>query len=331
LIALLGATGYTGKLVAEELARRRLPHRLGARDPQRLAALPTADDRETFVVDAAEATRLDAFLDGADALINTVGPFLRLSVPVVEAAVRSGVPYVDSTGEQEFMSLVYERFAGAPVPIVPACAAEYIPQDLAAAIALGDLGGDASEIGVHTRTTGALPSRGTARTTIEMAASMFSSPAGRRVRRVPFPSGARTVPELPFGDRAIARHAGDARVVTTFSVPGFSGPVARLLPAVLSRLGPIVDRLPEGPSPRARHRARFEILAEAIGAGGRAAVTCWGRDVYGITGRFLVEAALRVEGGGAMAPAEALEPAAFFDAVSGAHDGVEFGWRRLPT
>src|SRR2546425_12740545 len=143
LIALLGATGYTGKLVAEELARRGLPHRLGARSPERLAALPGAEGRETFVVDAADSTRLDAFLDGANALINTVGPFLRLSVPVVEATVRNRVPYVDSTGEQEFMSLVYDRFADVPVPIVPACAAEYIPQDLAAAIALADLDGDA--------------------------------------------------------------------------------------------------------------------------------------------------------------------------------------------
>src|SRR5205823_2746609 len=163
------------------------------------------------------------------------------------------------------MSLVYERFADAPIPVVPACAAEYIPQDLAAAIAMRDLGGEAHEVAVHTRTTGVQPSRGTARTTVEMAASMRADP---RVRRVPFPSGARTVPEIPFGDRAIARHAGSARVVTTLSLPGLSGPVARLVPVVLPRLGPIVDRLPEGPSPRVRQRARFEILAEAIGSTG---------------------------------------------------------------
>ena len=327
MIALLGATGYTGRLVAEELARRRLPHRLGARNAARLGALPRADDRETFVVDASQASRLDAFLDGADALVNTVGPFLRLSLPVVEAAVRNEVPYVDSTGEQDFMSLVYERFADAPVPLVPACAAEYIPQDLAAAIAMSDLDGDVHEVAVHTRTTGAVLSRGTARTTVEMAASMRAEP---RVRRVPFPSGLRTVPEIPFGDRAIARHAGGARVVTTFSIPGLSGPVARLLPVVLPRVGPIVERLPEGPSPRARQRARFEILAEAIGGAGRAAVTCWGRDVYGMTARFLVEAAVRVRGRGGLAPAEALDPTEFFQAVSGVRDGMEFGWHRLP-
>src|SRR5207302_4168431 len=117
VIALLGATGYTGKLVATELAKRRLPHRLGGRSPQKLAALPS--DAERFVVDAGEPARLDAFLDGATALITTVGPFARLGMPVVEAAARNEVPYVDSTGEEPFVAEVYTRFAHAPVPIVP--------------------------------------------------------------------------------------------------------------------------------------------------------------------------------------------------------------------
>ena len=225
------------------------------------------------------------------------------------------------------MSLVYERYPDAPVPLVPACAAEYIPQDLAAAIAIGDLDGPAHEVAAHTRTTGALPSRGTARTTVEMAGSLRVEP---RLRRVPFPSGGRTVPELPFGDRAIARHSGNARVVTTFSVPGLSGPVARLLPALLPRLGPLIDRLPEGPSPARRQRARFEVLAEAIGESGRAAVVCTGRDIYGLTARFLVEAALKVRGNGGLAPAQALDAADFLDAVSGDRDGADFEWRRLP-
>src|SRR5204862_474303 len=109
VIALLGATGYTGKLVAAELTKRQLPHRLGGRSPEKLAALPS--DAERFVVDAGEPARLDAFLDGATALITTVGPFARLGMPVVEAVVRNQVPYVDSTGEQPFISDVYQRFA----------------------------------------------------------------------------------------------------------------------------------------------------------------------------------------------------------------------------
>src|SRR5438309_820489 len=111
MIGLLGATGYTGKLVAAELASRRLPHRRGARDPEKLAALPAVAGAEPFVVDVGQRDRLDAFLDGLDAVINTVGPFVELGLPVVEACADAGVPYVDSTGETAFMAEVYERFA----------------------------------------------------------------------------------------------------------------------------------------------------------------------------------------------------------------------------
>ena len=62
--------------------------------------------------------------------------------------------------------------------------------------------------------------------------------------------------------------------------------------------------------------------------GGRSSVLCEGRDVYGLTARFLVEAAGRLRGTGAMAPAEALDPVPFLDAVSGSGPTGEFSWRR---
>jgi short subunit dehydrogenase-like uncharacterized protein len=324
VIALLGATGYTGKLVAAELTRRRVPHRLGARSPERLAAVPS--DGERFVLDVGEAARLDAFLDGADALISTVGPFQRLGLPVVEAAVRNRVGYVDSTGEQEFMSEVYERFADADVPLVPGCGFDFIPGDLTAAVALADLGGPATEVAVHTRAI-TVPSRGTARTAVEMADSLAVE--NPRVRRVAFPDGVRSAIEFPFGERALARHAGGARVVTTIAMPAAAASLARWVAPALSRLGPLVERLPEGPPEAIRRRARFQVLAEAIGPGGRRAVYCEGRDVYGLTARFLVEAAQRLSGKGAMAPAEALDPEPFLQGVSGDDDHGAFTWRRV--
>ena len=323
MIALFGATGYTGKLVAAELSRKGLPHRLGGRNPEKLATVPS--DAERVVLDVGESGRLDQFLDGATALISTVGPFVRLGMPAVEAAVRNGVPYVDSTGEQQFMADVYEKFADASVPIVPACAFDYVPGDLAAAIAMADLGSEVSEVAVHTQAS-PIPSRGTARTTVEMAQALSSE---ARVRRVPFPDGVRTAVEFPFGDVPLAHHAGEARVITTMVLPSVVAPVVRRLSGVLPKLGSLVERLPEGPSPRMRARAKFRVLAEALGPGGRAAVLCEGRDVYGLTARFLVAAAQKVTGSGAMAPAEALDPVPFFDSVSYEDEHGTFSWRRL--
>ncbi len=324
MIALLGATGYTGKLVAAELSKRGVPHRLGARNPEKLATVPS--DAERFVLEVGESARLDEFLDGASALISTVGPFIRLGMPAVEAAARNAVPYVDSTGEQQFMSDVYAKFGDAPVPIVPGCGFDFIPGDLAAAIAIADLDSNVSEVAVHTQAT-PVPSRGTARTTVEMADAMSSE---GQVRRVPFPDGVKTGIEFPFGDVPLARHAGGGtHVVTTMVMPGMAAPVVRRLSGVLPKLSPLVERLPEGPSPRMRARAKFRILAEALGPGGRSAVLCEGRDVYGLTARFLVAAAQKVTGAGAMAPAEALDPVPFLDAVTGEDEHGSFSWRRL--
>ncbi len=324
MIALLGATGYTGKLVAAELDRRRVPHRLGGRSAEKLAALPS--DAERFVVDVGEPARLDDFLDGASALISTVGPFVRLGMPAVEAAVRNGVPYVDSTGEQDFVVDVYSRFADAPVPIVPAVAFNFLPGDLAAAVAMADLGSDATEVAVHVEAL-TIPSRGTARTAVEMTGAL-STEAG--VRRVPFPDGVRVGLEVPFFcDAPLVRQSGGARVVTTMVLPRPAVPAVRRLSGLLPRLGRVVDRLPEGPPPWLRSRARCRVLAEALGPSGRAAVLCEGRDVYGLTARFLVAAAQNVRGAGAMAPAEALDPEAFLQLVSGDDEHGSFSWRRL--
>jgi short subunit dehydrogenase-like uncharacterized protein len=246
-------------------------------------------------------------------------------MPAVEAAARNGVPYVDSTGEQQFMADVYAKFADAPAPIVPACAFDYVPGDLTAAIAMADLGSEVSEIAVHTLAS-PIPSRGTARTTVEMAEAIGSE---ARVRRAPFPDKVRTAVEFPFGDVPLARHARGARVVTTMVMPSAAAPVVRRLSGVLPKLAPLVERLPEGPSPKMRARAKFRILAEALGPGGRSAVYCEGRDIYGLTARFLVAASQKVTGSGAMAPAEALDPVSFLEAMTYEDEHGAFSWRRL--
>jgi short subunit dehydrogenase-like uncharacterized protein len=110
--------------------------------------------------------------------------------------------------------------------------------------------------------------------------------------------------------------SGVARAVGVAS-PAFrlTGPTIGLLSPVLNRL---VERLPDGPSDEVRRRARFRIYAQATGRDGAVGrVVVEGNDVYRLTAKLLVEAALRVSGSGAMAPAQALNPPEFLNAVSG--------------
>ena len=334
-IGLLGATGYTGRLVAAELARRGIPHRLGARNPDRLGALPKNADAEPFVVDVADRGRLRAFCDGIDAVISTVGPFVRYGLPVVEAVAEAGIPYVDSTGEHSFMAEVYDRFAGSAAPIVPACGFDYLPGDLAAAVAAGRLVGPAREVRVAYRVSGGRMSRGTAMSAVGIAGSVTIRP---RAFTMSGPDGPVAAVEVPWGEQlTVPLHQPLARVVTGLLLPsvaarivGALSPVGMALRPLLTAGRPMLERLaqrlPEGPEDDVRQRSRFLVLAEAIGADGQqSGVAVQGSDLYGLTAVLLVEAALRADGKGALAPAQALEPAPFLDAVS----GDKLSWSRF--
>ncbi|MDQ1396928.1 MAG: hypothetical protein QOG64_2187, partial [Acidimicrobiaceae bacterium] len=268
MIGLLGATGFTGKLVAAELDRRGLAHRRGARNPERLGALPPSDAAEPFPVDVGERGRLDAFLDGLDVVINTVGPFSQMGLPVVEAAVDNGVAYVDSTGEFGFMNDVYIRFGSAPVAVVPACGFDYIPGDLAAAIAAADLGQPAEAVTVAYELLGMVPSRGTVRSGVgALGDAAEMRPTARTAR---FSGGMRSGLQIPWGeDVTVPRHVAGADVAVVVGLPGLAV-MAPLIPLMVqaARLalplaGQLVDRLPEGPPESLRRRARFTITAEA--------------------------------------------------------------------
>jgi short subunit dehydrogenase-like uncharacterized protein len=253
-------------------------------------------------------------------------------MPVIEAAVANEVAYVDSTGEFTFMDDVYLRFVDAPVPVVPACGFDYIPGDLAAAIAASDAGEPVAEVTVSYDLLGVVPSRGTARTAVQ---AVRDTDIDVHVRPARFESGERTALEIPWGERVtVPRHVRGADVATVVGLPGLAvlGPLvglgARLTRLAAPLAAPIVERLPEGPSERVRRRSRFTVVAEARAESGRrAAVLCQGSDAYGLTARFLVEAAQSLRGRGALTPAQALDPVPFLDAVSGADP--PFSWRRL--
>lgn len=335
-VALLGATGYTGRLVAAELTRRDIEHRLGGRSPQRLEAVPSTAPRQ--VVDLTEPSSLDAFLDGADVLITCVGPFTSYGMPVVEAAVRTGTPYVDSTGEFAFMAQVYERFRTASTAVVPACGFDYVPGDLAAAVAVEEVGGHAEEVDVLYRLRQGKPSRGTARSAAAAVGSATLIP--RRIT-MDGPEGPLSAMEVPWGEHVtVPLHVPGARVRSGIVLPDLATRVAAAtvplsaLVQPLTRLaspliGRLAERLPEGPDDDLRGRAEALVIARARSGDRSARVAVHCRDAYGLTARFLVEAALQIEGAGAMATAEALRPRAFLDAVTGADGNGELTWEVL--
>ena len=335
-VALLGATGYTGRLVAAELTRKGIPHRLGGRSDSRLAAVPSTAPRH--VVDLGVPASLDAFLDGTDVLITCVGPFTDLGMPVVEAAVRTGTAYVDSTGEFGWMAEVYRRFRDANSAVVPACGFDYLPGDLAAAVAAAQLEAPVESVDIVYRLRQGKATRGTARSALAAAGSATMNP---RRMVVDGPDGPLSAVQVPWGEQVtVPLHLPGARVRTGLAAPdavtkvadvlapvaGLTGPLLRLGRPLLDRL---VERLPEGPADEVRGAAQALVVVQASAGDRRArvAVTC--RDAYGLTARMLVAAALQVTRPGAMAPAEAFEPWSFLDGVSGEDSNGSLSWAVL--
>jgi len=94
-----GATGYTGKLIAQQAVLRGLTPIVAGRSAakvQQLAAELGTEGR-AFDLSDPEATREG--LAGITVVLNVAGPFSVTSAPLLEAALELGVHYLDTTAE----------------------------------------------------------------------------------------------------------------------------------------------------------------------------------------------------------------------------------------
>jgi short subunit dehydrogenase-like uncharacterized protein len=330
-IAVLGAAGYTGRLVCEAARELGLTLRLLGRDEAALRAAAQSGD-EVAVADIADQAPFVAALEGAFVVVSTAGPFLEQGFATVDAAIAAGAHYVDSSTEQAFSRLIYERFGSraAERGLVLLTGFAQAPGDLAAAIAAEGLG-PLDEVIVANEQSGLNLSRGSRRTLADVMSHpqaawedgrLLPSRFGATTRRVRFPSGERVVVEWGgLEPLTVPRHAEVGNVRSYVRAPraaAVAGRVSKSL-ASLVRLSTRVGGA--GPSLDKRRRATFSVVAEARGPGGGRRATILGRDVYGTAALLLARAAHGlasgdVSGTGALAPAEAFEPRAFLGRVA---------------
>ena len=109
-IAVYGASGYTGRLVAGALAAAGA--RPGARRPRarRACARRRPPARRSRSRRSTTRRALARALDGCAAVVGCAGPFLDHGAPVLEAAIEAGVPYADTAAEQAWVHRVFERY-----------------------------------------------------------------------------------------------------------------------------------------------------------------------------------------------------------------------------
>jgi short subunit dehydrogenase-like uncharacterized protein len=144
-IVVFGATGFTGALTAEYLARNAPPETrwaLAGRNRQKLEAVrgrlagidPKWAELPLLQADVTDEASVTAIAESTKVVITTVGPYIHYGEPLVAACAATGTDYVDLTGEPEFVDLMWLRhheqaqLNGAR--IVHSCGFDSIPYDL---------------------------------------------------------------------------------------------------------------------------------------------------------------------------------------------------------
>jgi short subunit dehydrogenase-like uncharacterized protein len=350
-IAVYGATGYTGRLVAAELIRRGADTVLVGRNAAKLEIV--AEDLggvATRVASLDDLAALRAALEPCAAVISCAGPFSEHGEPVLTAAIDTRTHYLDTTGEQGYMRRVFDEFGvranRAGVALLPAMGFDYAPGDMLAAVTAAPIE-PVDELVAAYAVSGFGASRGTLRSVLGVLAGgnvewrdgqLVPGSRTRSAGSFDFgePIGRQRVIRLPAGEHVtVPRHIRAHSVRTVLTI-GTVLPFARLFAPAAPLLMPAVGllartpakraievaigRLPEGPSTEDRRRTQFTVVCEASANSERRRGVIHGTDVYGLTARAIVEGALRCatpgfEGAGALAPSQAFEPSEFLAAV----------------
>lgn len=136
-IIVYGATGFTGKKVCIQLAKKGLKFTISGRSEEKLGELKqllnqeTGEDVEMLQVDL---NSIHEALKPFKVLINCVGPFRFYGEEVVKACIKQQTNYVDICGETEFIEEMYAKYGdeavAAKVSIVLGCGYDSVPADL---------------------------------------------------------------------------------------------------------------------------------------------------------------------------------------------------------
>lgn len=340
-IAVFGASGYQGKLVLAELARRGVDVVLVGRDAARLsaaAAIARLADAPCRLADAGDHDAMVRAFTECRVVINCAGPFTPSGGAVVRAAIAAGCHYVDTSGEQLYIKKIFDTFDAeaqrTAVSIVPSATDGGVLTDLAAQL-LADRAGALAEIAtIHLISGGGGPSRGSLRSVLESIDVIKSGgltyqdgdwrtgiPASQAEVTVPGGTGPVPLMKFPMPDVVtIPRHIPVRRV---------AGLAEAALGARLSMpiTAKIISSLPEGPTADGRRGQQFTYLIDAMTADGHhVRGTVQGIDTYGTTAVIASECALRLTVGqakpGVLAPAQAYNPADFLDSL--AEHGIRY-------
>eukprot|EP00127_Corallochytrium_limacisporum_P003922 Clim_evm7s155 gene=Clim_evmTU7s155 len=140
-----GATGYTGNLVVEYLAKRpstnykwaiagRTKSKLEKIKANAVALNPKLSDLEIVVADVSNQSSIEAMVNKAKLVIATAGPYVRVGEPVVKACAKLGTSYVDVTGETYWVKEMIQKYEAdakrTGATLVSCCGFDSVPAEM---------------------------------------------------------------------------------------------------------------------------------------------------------------------------------------------------------
>ncbi|MFC4118993.1 saccharopine dehydrogenase family protein [Nonomuraea zeae] len=301
-VAVFGAYGHTGRFVVAELLERGYVPVLLGRDQDKLRTLveahPGLEARQASVDDPGS---LDRALSGSAAVINCAGPFATTAAPLVEAALRAGIPYVDVAAEIEANADTFEHFAerarAAGTLVVPAMAFYGGLGDLLVTTAMGDWTA-ADEVHVAYGLSSWHPTAGT------RAAGAVSGQrrGGRRVRftdgRLEYHDDALPTLEWPFpaplGPQSVIGEFTMADVVTVPSHLAVPEVRTYMSANAAADLFAPDAQAPAAVDERGRSAQTFVVDVLVRSGGAERRVSAAGQDIYAISAPLAVEAVERI-------------------------------------
>lgn len=123
-LMIYGATGYTGRLIISCLAAMGLDMVVAGRNEARVAHIAAQYDMPFRVFDLVNSEAIDSALTDVSVLLNCAGPFLSTARPLMTAALRQGIHYLDTAAELDSYLLAEQmarEASAAGVMLLPGC------------------------------------------------------------------------------------------------------------------------------------------------------------------------------------------------------------------
>ncbi|HFB99404.1 MAG TPA: hypothetical protein ENJ53_01235 [Phaeodactylibacter sp.] len=304
-IIVLGAYGFTGKLVVETLQAQAIDFAVGGRNIEQLKDL-ALDNSKIELVEMTDAKQVKALVQKYDLFVNCVGPFSETADLILGQVAQQGKSYLDISGEVTFVQNSYLKYHHEAVKnqatIIHACAFESVLANLLGALLVQKIE-EIETINTYYLLEKAKPSPGT-RLTMKLskfrnsyflvdgkhqpittvAQKEMTLETGENYIGIPYP-----LPEICFFEwETTAKNIGSYLLLDAAEAKYMKVPTPQKNETKEEVMDVFFKRKPKGPNEKQRKNQHFSLLVEATGKDHFfQKIKINGSDMYGLTAQII--------------------------------------------